>query len=76
MILSSLARFLRINDLMDKFGRLLKEYNLTYSDIIISEHLSKKIYRDGYHVGEKINLLELKNLLEPNMSCNSFKSKL
>jgi len=76
MILSSIARFLRINDLMDKFGRLLKEYNLTYSDIIISEHLSKKIYRDGYPVCEKINLLELKNLPGPNMSCNSFRSKL
>ena len=76
MILSRITRFLRINELMDKLDRLLKEYNLTYSDIIISEHLSKKIYRDSYHVGEKINLLELKNLLEPNMSCNSFRSKL
>jgi hypothetical protein len=76
MILSRLVRFLRINELMDKFDRLLKEYSLTYSDIIISEHLSKKIYRDSSHVGEKINLLELKNLLEPNMSCNSFRSKL
>ena len=76
MIISRIARFLRINEFMDKFGRLLKEYNLTYSDIIISENLSKKIYRDSYHVGETINLLELKNLLEPGMSCKSFRSKL
>jgi len=76
MILSRLVRFLRINELMDKFDRLLKEYSLSYAHIIIDDKLSTILYGDSSHSGEPIHLLELKDLLEPGMRCNSFRSKL
>ena len=76
MILSRIMRFLRINELTDKFARSLKEYSLSYAHIIIDDKLSTILYGDNSHSGEPIHLLELKDLLEPNMSCKSFRSKL
>ena len=76
MILSRIARFLRINEFMGKFDRLMKEYSLSYAHIIIDERLSTILYGDNSHLGEPIHLLELKDLLEPGMRCNSFRSKL
>ena len=76
MILSRITRFLRINELMDKFDRSLKEYSLSYAHIIIDDKLSTILYGDNSHSGEPIHLLELKDLLEPDMSYKSFRSKL
>jgi len=69
MILSRLVRLLRINEFMNKYG-------ITFAHIIMDERLSTTLYGNNSHVGEKIHLLELKNLLELNMICNSFRSKL
>jgi len=76
MILSRLVRLLRINEYMAKFDLLLKKYSLTYAHIIIDERLSTRLYGNNSHVGEQIHLLELKDLLEPGMTRNSFRSKL
>jgi len=54
----------------------MKTYHLTYSDIIITESLSQRLYEDSSHTGETKNLLELRYLLEPNMVRKSFRSKL
>ena len=76
MILSRLVRLLRINEYMAKFDLLLKKYSLNYAHIIIDDKLSTILYGDSSHSGEPIHLLELKDLLEPGMMCNSFRSKL
>ena len=68
MILHKILHFLRINTIKQKMNQFMKTYNLTYSDIIITENLSQRLYGDSSHTGETINLLELRDLLEPNMT--------
>jgi len=76
MILSRLVRLLRINEYMAKFDLLREKYDLTYAHITIDDKLSIILYGNNSHVGDKIHLLELKDLLEPGLICKSFRSKL
>jgi len=55
-------------------------FNDEYNQIVIDENFSQVLYNNKDHIGEKIGLLTLRGMLEPNIMnffCNkSNKSKL
>ena len=54
-------------DIKLKVDKFLEDNSMKYFDIIIDERLSNTLYGNNSRVGQTICLLELSNLLEPNL---------
>jgi hypothetical protein len=42
-------------------------FNNEYNQIVIDENLSQVLYHNKDHIGEKIGILTLREMLEPNI---------
>jgi len=63
----------RLKKIINEIDTYLRKYtNLTFTTITIDDNLSIKLYGNHDHIGDDINLFELKDLIEPNI----FRSRL
>jgi hypothetical protein len=63
----------RLKKIINDIDTYLRKYtNLTLTTMIIDENLSINLYGNKNHIGEEIDLFELKDLIEPNI----FRSRL